>query len=309
MQTDHISPFTNTGCRRSNYGGYALLLLLAVLLAGPLLAKDLQSFPGSQLIPTDWADGDSFLVRFRDGSDHTIRLYGADTFEWHVSDDTDARRLRRQRRYFGLSGYGGTPETSIQLARSLGETAAKKVRVLLARPFTVHTSFADARGDGRFKRVYGFVTTADSEDLAKLLVSCGLARAFGVYHTSPTGLTPDSYRDELRDAELVAAKAGLGTWAYTDWSALTKERDEQRADDQDTNIATTKSLPAEPVDLNSAPRDILMQLPTVGEATANAVISARPYQNVDEILRVPGIGKKRLEILRPLVRVRPLNRE
>ena len=36
----------------------------------------------------------------------------------------------------------------------------------LAKPFTVHTAFADARGDGKHKRIYGFVTTADGEDLA-----------------------------------------------------------------------------------------------------------------------------------------------
>jgi endonuclease YncB( thermonuclease family) len=170
-----------------NRSGLALLALLAILLAGTLFAKDLQSFPGSQLVVTDWADGDSFLVRLPDGSEHTIRVYGADTFEWHVSDDTDARRLRQQRRYFGISGYAGTPAASIQLARSLGETAAKEVRAILARPFTVHTSFADARGDGRFKRVYAFVTTADGDDLAKVLVSRGLARAFGVYRASPQG--------------------------------------------------------------------------------------------------------------------------
>ena len=297
--------FTNTDRPRINRGGLALLALLSLLLAAPLFAKDLQSFPGSRLIPTDWADGDSFLVRFADGSEHTIRLYGADTFEWHVTDDADARRLREQRRYFGISSYGGTAAASIQLARSLGETAGKEVRALLARPFTVDTAFVDARGDGHFKRIYGFVTLNGGEDLAKVLVSRGLARAFGVYHTTPGGLSPEAYRDELRDAELVAAKAGLGAWAYTDWSALTNERDEQRADQQDTAVSTKKAPPTEPVDLNNAARDTLMQLPGVGEATANALISARPYQSVDDILRVPGIGKKRLETLRPWVRVQP----
>ncbi len=193
----------------------------------------------------------------------------------------------------------------MQLARSLGKSAGKEVRALLARPFTVDTAFADARGDGRFKRIYGFVTLDGGEDLAKVLVSRGLARAFGVYHTTPGGMSPEAYWDELRDAELVAAKAGRGAWAYTDWSTLTKERDEQRADEQDTAVSTKKTPPAEPVDLNNAARDTLMQLPGVGEATANAIISARPYQSVDDILRVPGIGKKRLETLRPWVRVQP----
>jgi endonuclease YncB( thermonuclease family) len=38
-----------------------------------------------------WADGDSFEVQTADGSSHTLRLYGADCIEWHVTDETDAR--------------------------------------------------------------------------------------------------------------------------------------------------------------------------------------------------------------------------
>ena len=41
----------------------------------------LTTFKNCQLITTDWSDGDSFLVRFPDGSSHTIRLYGVDCFE------------------------------------------------------------------------------------------------------------------------------------------------------------------------------------------------------------------------------------
>jgi hypothetical protein len=48
------------------------------------------------------ADEDSFQIQTPEGQEHTIRLYGADCIEWHVSDDSDARRLRAQRRYFGI---------------------------------------------------------------------------------------------------------------------------------------------------------------------------------------------------------------
>lgn len=52
--------FTTTGVQRRGRSGLVLTALLALLLTAPLFAKDLQSFPGSQLVPTDWADGDSF---------------------------------------------------------------------------------------------------------------------------------------------------------------------------------------------------------------------------------------------------------
>jgi len=98
-------------------------------------ADDLQSIEDVQLIPTDWADGDSFQVEFPNGERHTIRLYGADAIEFHVSDKTDARRLRAQRRYFGITYYSDQVPESIRLAKSLGADAAAAVQALLAERF------------------------------------------------------------------------------------------------------------------------------------------------------------------------------
>lgn len=282
-----------------------LCCLLAWCWATVSPASDLQSFPGAQLVLAEWADGDSFRVRLPDGSEHTLRLYGADCFEWHVSDDADAKRLREQRRYFGIFDHGGSPAASIALAKSLGEAAATEVRARLAQPFTVHTAFADARGDGRYKRYYAFITTAEGDDLALTLVRTGLARAFGVFHTTPGGVTQDCYREELRDAELIAARTGLGAWASTDWTALSAQRDIQRTEDTDDATAQGKAPPDAPVDINTAARDELMQLPSVGKVTADAIIAARPFKSVDELRRVRGIGATRLEAMRPLVKVTP----
>ncbi|WP_157817733.1 helix-hairpin-helix domain-containing protein [Candidatus Thiodictyon syntrophicum] len=284
------------------------LLCVLVFLNGLALAADLQAIENVRLVPAEWADGDSFLVRFPDGSEHTLRLYGADCLEWHVTDGADARRLRAQRRYFGISGYGGTPTASIELAKSLGEAAAVATRSLLAEPFTVHTAFSDAKGDGRYRRIFAFVTTAQGEDLATSLVSAGHARAFGVYRATPKGLSKEDYRDVLRDSELLAANKRKGVWAYTDWDALAEERRAERVEDSEARIATGHKHPKQPtqmVDVNSAARDELMGIPRVGEATANAIIEGRPYQTVEDLLRVRGIGEKMLEKIRPWVKISP----
>ncbi|HYN77486.1 MAG TPA: thermonuclease family protein, partial [Lamprocystis sp. (in: g-proteobacteria)] len=234
------------------------LFWLLILINGCGLAADLQTIENVRLVPTEWADGDSFLVRFPDGTEHTLRLYGADAPEWHVTDDADARRLRAQRRYFGISNYGGTPAASIALAKSQGEAAAAAVRVLLAEPFSVHTAFADARGDSRYQRIYAFVTTAQGNDLATLLVSAGQARAFGVYRASPQGLRLEDYRDALRDSELCAASQHKGIWSYTDWAALAEERRAARVEESEIRVATGQALPTQLVDINAASRDELM---------------------------------------------------
>jgi competence ComEA-like helix-hairpin-helix protein len=286
----------------------ALLLLcaLACLLTGPPGgAGELRSIDGARLIPTDWADGDSFEVEFPNGERHTIRLYGAYAIELHVSDKTDARRLRAQRRHFGITDYSDQVPESIALAKSLGAKAKTAVQALLAEPFTVHTAFADGGGDGRYKRIYGFITLPDGRDLATVLVGSGLARAYGVYRTTPDGLSRDDYRERLQDVELRAAAGRQGAWAYTDWDRLPAQREDQRREDRELDAATGKAPPTRPLDINTAARDELMRIPGIGEHFANAIIENRPYRKLEDLLRVPGIGEKRLGNLREWVSIQP----
>jgi len=278
----------------------AVLILLLSVLTGPLArAGELQSFPDVTLVPTDWADGDSFRVRFPNGEEHTLRLYGADCLEWHVSTDTDARRLRAQRRYFGISTHGESPQESIDLAKFMGKAAAVEVRKLLEHPFTVHTAFADGRGDGRFHRIYAFVELHDGRDLATTLVGKGLARAYGVYRGQIDGTSRDEFRELLKDRELVAARKGVGIWSYTDWETLPDERRAERREEEEAQMAMGKGEPTQAVQINTASRDELMQIPGIGEVTANRIIEARPFVSPEDLLRVNGIGMKTLQKIQP----------
>lgn len=257
----------------------------------------LEHLENCTLVHTEWADGDSFLIRTADGKELTLRLYGADCIEYHVTDETDARRLREQRRYFGIAEHGKSPETSIALAKGLGKQAAEETAHALSKPFTVHTSFADARGDGKHERIYGFLTTAEGADLASHLVTKGLARAFGVYKQTPLGKSGSDYRAELTDLELRSARLGTGAWKHTDWNLLPEERRMQREEDSELELATgaKREFSGKPIKVNSAARDELMSIPGIGEVTANRIIGGRPYANADELEKVEGLGEKTIE--------------
>jgi competence protein ComEA len=60
------------------------------------------------------------------------------------------------------------------------------------------------------------------------------------------------------------------------------------------------------VDVNRADWPELAQLPGIGEVLARGIVESRrtqgPFRHLDELLRVRGIGPKKLEGLRPYLR-------
>ena len=68
-----------------------------------------------------------------------------------------------------------------------------------------------------------------------------------------------------------------------------------------------KPLPEKPLDLNAATLEELQTLPTVGPATAKAIVRFReksgPFRKAEELLAIPGFTKKRLAKIRPYITV------
>jgi len=255
--------------------------------------QPLQSISGCTLVQASWADGDSFPVHLPDGRTVTVRLYGADCIEWHVNDETDARRLRAQRRYFGIGGDDAN--ASMAKAKSFGDLAAKRTRELLGKPFTLHTAFSDARGGSASERFYGFITTAEGRDHAAVLVEEGLARAVGLVRRLPDGSDGEEYRNKLRDIELTAAVARKGIWASTDWKRLTSDRAVERAENAELASFLKPAIPAGGINLNTATQEEIEALPGIGKSLAERIIAARAdrvFVGADDLLRIKGVTPK-----------------
>jgi DNA uptake protein ComE-like DNA-binding protein len=59
------------------------------------------------------------------------------------------------------------------------------------------------------------------------------------------------------------------------------------------------------IDLNRASVVQLRRLPGIGEVLARRIVAGRPYSSVEELLRVEGIGGKKLDAIRGMVKVGP----
>ena len=276
-----------------------ILFLTAMLIFGGSFssyAADLQMFSNARLVNNPANDGDSFFVEANGKSFH-VRLYFVDCPETSTSFKSDAQRVREQARHFGL-----TPATRII---HFGNEATTFVERILAKPFTVHTAFASALGRSAKGRVYGFIITADGDDLASLLVKNGLARTYGLGRKTPNGIPRNEMIERLRDIETSAMLKRIGIWSESDPERIAELRAKQRSEDQELKELQGQGgedkSPKDSLDLNTATEKELQSIKGVGPVLAKRIIAGRPYKTVDDLLKVKRIGPKILEKIRPYV--------
>ncbi|MEO6156845.1 MAG: helix-hairpin-helix domain-containing protein [Ilumatobacteraceae bacterium] len=162
-------------------------------------------------------------------------------------------------------------------------------------------------------------STAEGEASATLPPPTTLALALVVVHVAGAVQRPAVYRlpGGSRVVDAVNAAGGMGSNANGDGINLAGVlRDgervyvprigEEAVIEQPEPSGAAAATPA-PVDVNTATAEQLDALPGVGPSTAAAIIAQRqrsgPFQSVDELAKVRGIGPAKLEAIRGLVTV------
>ena len=275
-------------------------LILSCCLATILPAAELETIKNATLIEAGLNDGDSFKVR-ANGKELHLRLYYVDCLETTAGTDAELERIREQQYHFGLADPGAVVR--------FGKQAAEYVKQVLSRPFTVHTGYAFAPGRSATGRYYTFIETHDGRDLGHLLVEQGLARIHGKTRPDTHGTPSETVLEELQDMRSMAMLNRAGIWGETDPRLLSDMHKRQREQDLEKKAFRDK-LNAKrtscdtPLDLNTASTDQFQQLPGIGPVNAAKIAAGKPYHSVEDLLKIPGIGKKTLEKMRPCVTVR-----
>jgi competence protein ComEA len=268
----------------------AALLTLVPLWAPGQLRKDAEHPLGNwevldacRLLTNGPMDGDSFHVLHK-GRDYFFRLYFVDAPETDVSL---RERIEDQAEYFGVA-VADVPRGGVMASHFTRDK-------LSGRELTVVTRWQNAMGRSRQARFYGIVLV-QGKSLADELVSNGLARIYGLRANWPETTRSATIINRLKNLEITAREQRRGLWDAKAFARIPPGASKA------TEVKVSKGG-VETVDVNEAGFEELQKLPGIGPVMAQGIMAHRPYLQVDDLLKVPGIGQKYMEKLRTRVRV------
>jgi competence ComEA-like helix-hairpin-helix protein len=130
--------------------------------------------------------------------------------------------------------------------------------------------------------------------------------------TAPAWADPPDRRlslplDHGRRPELVWIEPGSFRMGSPDSDALADEAEKPQREvriEKGFYLGRTTVTAGRLINVNTATQAELVALPGIGPVIARRIIAGRPYWSVEELERVQGIGKRRLEEIRPLVTVK-----
>ncbi len=75
--------------------------------------------------------------------------------------------------------------------------------------------------------------------------------------------------------------------------------------EEEVEVPVKPERVVEKININTASRTQLETLPGIGPVKALAIIAHRPYERIEDLRSVPGIGAKRYEVLKDLITIEP----
>ena len=215
------------------------------------------------------------------GTTYVFRLYWVDTPE---ERGDFPERVKEQADYFKIN-----PEEAIQIGR---EAKLFTREYLKGRDLTLFTKWEDGQGSGQ--RYYAIINT-DEGNLIEALVENGLARLYGYSTSWPDEPGTATFRRRLSRLEKEAKQKGLGAWRskIKVWDSFEYQKKLARLPDLEGKL-----------NINTATLEELILLPGIGPTYSKRIMEARPFNRIEDLLNIKGIGPKTFERIKDRVSIK-----
>ena len=140
------------------------------------------------------------------------------------------------------------------------------------------------------------LNTATVDELEEHLSGVGPATAKKIVAGRPYSSVDDLAKAGVSNRVIESIRDQVSVGAETAAKSKTASSKTTKSKADDAKDSTTGK-----VNLNTADAAALEALPGIGAATAKAIIAARPIKSIDELDKIRGLGKNRIEALRNLV--------
>jgi competence protein ComEA len=140
------------------------------------------------------------------------------------------------------------------------------------------------------------LNTATVDELEEHLSGVGPATAKKIVAGRPYSSVDDLAKAGVSNRVIESIRDQVSVGAETAAKSKTASSKTSKSKADDAKESTTGK-----VNLNTADAAALEALPGIGAATAKAIIAARPIKSIDELDKIRGLGKNRIEALRNLV--------
>lgn len=148
-------------------------------------------------------------------------------------------------------------------------------------------------------------TNASKQEIIAVMTLLGMTLAALAISYWRISIAEDETRAWLRALDSLARQEDTFAQSTDDTATTLNPASDTALPLHQRHASQRKLPPAAPININTASKQQLMQLPGVGDVMAARIIeerARRPFASPEDLLRVKGIGKKKLEQLRPYVR-------
>jgi competence ComEA-like helix-hairpin-helix protein len=106
-------------------------------------------------------------------------------------------------------------------------------------------------------------------------------------------------------AKATAAKTSVATKAAATSADLTKTAKDVKASvKKSASTAAAKLAPGTKININTADQAMIEKLPEIGPVKAKAIIDGRPYNSIEDIMKVKGIKGKTFDAIKDFIVVK-----